>query len=1463
DGSGHSEKYPTYLPTAAPVPANDEGEKTRRPSRRPPRPPQEVERAPPAPEPTGSDPQASRPEAGEQKSDPQATRPESEPKTLHYPDWIRSKCAEADSSAKEAWETGFESDEECCRVNFGWDKDGACYAGPEEPAAAETGEGEGEDEAEETDEDSDETGERTDEDGDEGTDEEGADESADEDIEEGADLSNPVSTIAMRHYADWESRSCILADSTGKKAWEVGYDDDAECCRAHFGWDEDGDCYDEGKYGTVAAGSDAEGDGGDVEETESDAANYAADGSGEVADEDKEKDEDEEKDAVGQASKLMYYADWELKGCTQQDSSAKKSWEVGYSSGDECCRANFAWVEDGDCYDADEHGAVASGDEGDGEDGDASVGKAPVAPVYRPDFDRQVCVLDDLNVQDHVQGGYESEAECCEAHSWRCGGAEAEAGVGAEGSTPAPIPSEDSVESLEADSTPAYDADGSNAGVDADGDGDGDVGADSHGPFDDEADAADGNIADDSEGTDNVDSAEGEVLYYANFNKGKCKQRNSSAMSRFDVSYATERKCCIANGWQNNGNCLKDNPEETDAVEETDAAASNFGSTGDPSESPTPGPTFGPTPGPTHSAPSTSPELSPSGRPIEAIKEETAWPTYSPTPGSALPLTAAPSQNPTREPTTEPTIEPTTAEPTDGGEIGRIALSCPSSLDGNVSLESAGSLMRYALVPSDPPGAGNGLLCVHLEVETIGWVGFGLSEGGSMIGSDAVVGLPDEGTVLKYELGGKSDDQVVAMSGERQTLMDTSVVQEEGKTVVKFAKLLVENGEVPILEEGTNHFLLAVGGSNDLYYHMARLSFEMDFGEDEQTAYGNDAANTADATPTPAQATDLAPDDTASADLSPTIDPEEQLMAKLRSVSPLSSDGLDDETSNQYRAMQWLLGNADYDVYSDARRVQRWALAMIYRSMYGAEWIVSDGWMNDKRETGHECTWHGITCHEDTEVVTSIDLSENSLLGQIPVEIVLLENLETLTLTMNFISAIPTELFGMNSLKVIDLDKNLLEEIPSGISSTNSNLEALYLSNNQLQDIPDGLFPQLRQLKVLWLSNNRIASPLPSGLGSMTMLEELDLESNLFSGTIPPELYSLSNLHTLLLHDNQLEGTFSSSFSGMTNLKILDLDGNHISGELPSEIGRLGQLSELHLGGNKMIGQIPWANLCQLGDLTNLDISGNNLNSTIGPEIGCLSNLVSLRLNGNYKLNNDGTLISHGIMGPIPGSIGNLRHLQELRLDNNYVGGALPATLGNLQNLTTLRIESNNLQSSIPSELGNLSNLQYLHLWSNYLTSTISGQLGKLSQLQELFLDDNELTGTIPPELGQLTNAVYISLAENRLEGAIPPTFGMLSSLGRLDLQFNGLYGEIPLQMANLGIARLKLEGNDFFGSIPDGICDNNVKVTANCDVPEEPVNSPTEQANMLGLAVDVPTPSPTFQYWWSCNCCANCYPGK
>lgn len=151
---------------------------------------------------------------------------------------------------------------------------------------------------------------------------------------------------------------------------------------------------------------------------------------------------------------------------------------------------------------------------------------------------------------------------------------------------------------------------------------------------------------------------------------------------------------------------------------------------------------------------------------------------------------------------------------------------CPDVLDRSATIDSDATL-HYAVVPPDPPWSGNnGLLCARLEVEEHdGWVGIAISEDGKMGGSVAMIGIPDDGTVLKYNL---LDDWATEMPEDEQTLGDASIRREEGgKTIMEFAKLLTEEGEVPISYDDVNTFLHARGDGGTLGYHSTRVVFDL------------------------------------------------------------------------------------------------------------------------------------------------------------------------------------------------------------------------------------------------------------------------------------------------------------------------------------------------------------------------------------------------------------------------------------------------------------------------------------------------------------------------------------------------------------------------------------------------------------------------------------------------------------
>ena len=136
--------------------------------------------------------------------------------------------------------------------------------------------------------------------------------------------------------------------------------------------------------------------------------------------------------------------------------------------------------------------------------------------------------------------------------------------------------------------------------------------------------------------------------------------------------------------------------------------------------------------------------------------------------------------------------------------ISTAIASCPTTLDLSVEIDD-GSMLYYAIVPP--------YLCGRLEVEHEdgeGWIGLGFSGSGTMDGGWAIVGIPAEATVLKYDL---FHDIATAMDTTKQTLTGTSITSSgDGLVVMEFVTLMEEDGEVPILV-GENPVLFSYGGA--------------------------------------------------------------------------------------------------------------------------------------------------------------------------------------------------------------------------------------------------------------------------------------------------------------------------------------------------------------------------------------------------------------------------------------------------------------------------------------------------------------------------------------------------------------------------------------------------------------------------------------------------------------------------
>jgi DOMON domain len=109
-----------------------------------------------------------------------------------------------------------------------------------------------------------------------------------------------------------------------------------------------------------------------------------------------------------------------------------------------------------------------------------------------------------------------------------------------------------------------------------------------------------------------------------------------------------------------------------------------------------------------------------------------------------------------------------------------------------------------------------------LAYEGEGWIGFGVSPDGVMIGSQTVIGLPGAGDPVIYNLASKDSAGVVPAESDQQILTSSSITQENGITTLTFTVPLESDAPFSVSVSGDTGYVYAYGSSNELGYHAAR-----------------------------------------------------------------------------------------------------------------------------------------------------------------------------------------------------------------------------------------------------------------------------------------------------------------------------------------------------------------------------------------------------------------------------------------------------------------------------------------------------------------------------------------------------------------------------------------------------------------------------------------------------------------
>jgi Leucine-rich repeat (LRR) protein len=331
------------------------------------------------------------------------------------------------------------------------------------------------------------------------------------------------------------------------------------------------------------------------------------------------------------------------------------------------------------------------------------------------------------------------------------------------------------------------------------------------------------------------------------------------------------------------------------------------------------------------------------------------------------------------------------------------------------------------------------------------------------------------------------------------------------------------------------------------------------------------------------------------------------------------------------------------------------------------------------------CKWEGISCHNFTHHVTSLDLNafgiegkldssicelqhitslnlgNNQLEGKIPSCIGSLGQLIKLDLSgNNLVGVIPPTLGNLSNLQTLDLSNVRTVEFGSNYLTSNdlewishlSNLRYLDLSLVNLSLAIDWLpsISKISSLSELYLANCMLITPksIPH-LNSSMPLKSLYLGENSLNSSILPWVINVSKVLTHLdLSFNSLQQSIPYDFGNMIFLQYLDLSHNEIQGNIPKSFRSMCQLKELKVNSNKLSSQLGY-NIQQLccvkNGLENLDLSDNTFKNGPLPDVSCFSALETLNLRNT------------SVIGTLPKSFVHLPSLQYLYLSYNRLNG--------------------------------------------------------------------------------------------------------------------------------------------------------------------------------------------------------------
>lgn len=431
-------------------------------------------------------------------------------------------------------------------------------------------------------------------------------------------------------------------------------------------------------------------------------------------------------------------------------------------------------------------------------------------------------------------------------------------------------------------------------------------------------------------------------------------------------------------------------------------------------------------------------------------------------------------------------------------------------------------------------------------------------------------------------------------------------------------------------------------------------------------------------------------------------------------------------------------------VFEDAIQADKDALIAFYNANNGIDWTNSTNWLSTTEPAG---SWQGVTVKNGR--VTKLSLISNNIVGSDFTNLLLLDQLEQISLSSNMLSGLLPDFTVLPKLEILTVNGNQFSF---------ADLETHFIQNNTI---------------------NQFSYQTQNSLDLEEQIEgiiglDIDLIMTPIAGTNVQYQWYKANQFTQGVTENPVVGATNSTLS-LTNIQDTDLDSYTCyatSTTIPDltiirpRINLFGTVSQAErdalivfynaLDGPNWGDNTNWTTTAPVRDWAHVTTAGNRVVGLNFFGVGGLTGQIPTEIENLVNLEYLGIAVETGVTGPIPASIGNLTELRRLRLQGTGNSGSLPASIGNLSNLEELRLIGNAFTGDIPSTFDNLVNLKDFYLIGstfpfNGVFNQFTGELPDLTNSPDLFriqVSGNDFSGVLP-DYSILPNMNTLVIDEN------------------------------------------------------------------------------------------------------------------